>query len=232
MKYKSRKALFVNDNMSEKIIREERALIFIGIVLMLIFTPTVAAFLYMLLSDTETLSFNYHIQFYCLVAIVIMGVKDSFLALITFITKFFSPYYIKINYSGIYDCKLKQLITWDKIEKIEYLNYAKSFYNKRSLIEYLVYMFIFGKSFAVIFDFLKSFLYAHIVVESKIPVIYTNYKKEILSKAGIFKKIESYFLPNNMIKINIDYDLTNRQDESEDLLKDIRKFMPCQYRNI
>ena len=161
-----------------------------------------------------------------------MGVKDSFLALYTFITKFFSPYHIKINHNGIYDCKLKQTIPWDKIERIEYLNYAKSFYNKRNLIEYLVYMLIFGKSFAVITDFVKSFLYAHLVVESKIPIIYTNHKKELLKGANIFKKIESSFLPDNMIKINIDYDLTNRQDENEDLLEEIKQFMPSQYNSI
>jgi len=219
--------------MKEKIIKEERALIFIGIVIMAIFTPTVAMFLWMLLQDPKTFSYNFHIQFYFLVAIFIMAVKDCSLQLITLIIKFFSPYYIKVNSDGIYDCKLKQLISWQKIEKIEYLNYRKSFYNKKSLIEYVVYMFIFAKSFCVIVDFLRGFLWAHLVVESKTPIIYTKYKKELLSKANIFKKIESYFLPNNMIKINLDYDLTaDRKDEYSDLLKDIKPFMPSRFGNM
>ena len=219
--------------MKEKIIKEERALIFIVIVIMAIFTPTVAMFLYMLLQDPKTLSYNFHIQYYFLVAIFIMAVKDCSFMLFSLCTKLFSPYYIKVNHNGIYDCKLKQLITWDKIEKIEYLSYKKSFYSKRNLLEYLVYMFIFAKSFAVITDFLRSFLWAHLVVESKTPIIYTKYKKELLSKANIFKKIESYFLPNNMIKINLDYDLTaDRKDEYSDLLKDIKPFMPSRFGNM
>lgn len=219
--------------MTEKIIKEERALIFMGIVIMAIFTPTVALFLKMVLSDPKTLSYNFHIQYYFLVAILIMGVKDSLLTLFSFIIKIFSPYYIKVNHNGIYDCKLKQLITWDKIEKIEYLSYKKSFYNKRNLFEYIVYMFIFAKSFCVIVDFLRAFLWAHIVVESKVPIIYTKHKKELLSKANIFKKIESYFLPDNMIKINIDYDLTaDRKDETSDLIKDIKPFMPSRFCNM
>lgn len=218
--------------MTERIIKEDRALIIIALVIMAIFTPTVAMFLWMLLQDVETFSYNYHIQFYLLVAFLIMCVKDCAVAIFAFILKLFSPYYIKVNHNGIYDCKLKQFIPWQKIEKIEYLSYKKSFYNKKNLIEYVVYMFIFAKSFCVIVDFLKAFLWAHLVVESKTPIIYTKYKKELLSNASIFKKIESYFLPDNMIKINIDYDLTTeRKDEYSDLLKDIKPFMPSRFCN-
>ena len=91
--------------MKEKIIKEERALIFIGIVIMAIFTPTVAMFLWMLLQDPKTFSYNFHIQFYFLVAIFIMVVKDCSLQLITLIIKFFSPYYIKVNSDGILQIK-------------------------------------------------------------------------------------------------------------------------------
>ena len=214
---------------NEIIIKENRGLIIIVLFCMLVFTPTVGLFLYMLLQDVETLSFNFHVQFMFLVTIMIIGTKDCLIMLFTLITKFISPYYIKISRDGIYDCKLKQCISWNKIEKIEYLDYKKSFYNKNTMFEYVLYMLITGKSLGIIVELVKTFILVSSNAKSNIPVICTRQKKELLKKASFLKKIESLFLPDNMIKINIDYDLTATE---EDLLELINKIRLSRYSNM
>jgi len=70
-------------------------------------------------------------------------------------------------------------------------------------------------------EFIKHFILSKIS-DTQILVIKTQNKKELLQNAGIFKKIESKLLPENIIKINIDVNFINE----ENILQEIEKIAP------
>jgi len=74
-------------------------------------------------------------------------------------------------------------------------------------------------------EFIKHFILSKIS-DTQILVIKTQNKKELLQNAGIFKKIESKLLPENIIKINIDVNFINE----ENILQEIEKIAPNKIR--
>ena len=120
--------------MKELTIKEKRTDIFIGIVGLMVITPLIVGFTYMLLTDSGTFAYNNRILYIILVSIFIISSKDSLTMLVILCSKLILPYYIKIDKQGFYDCKLRQFITWDKIDRIEYINYKATFFTKKNFI--------------------------------------------------------------------------------------------------
>jgi len=124
------------------IIKEYRKNILAGLLAMLLIIPLIAGFTYTLLQDANLFSKNYHLQFAILVTCLIIGLKDGLIITLILLSKLVSPYCIKFDKNGFFDCKLKISIPWNKIDNFEFLNYHTSFTKKSDLLEYLGLIFL------------------------------------------------------------------------------------------
>ena len=195
--------------MNEITILEKRLHIFIGIIALLIVTPLVVGFTYMLIKESS--AFAHEIIFILLASAFVIGSKDALIMLLVLCSKLISPYKIIFDRNGFYDCKLRQHISWDKIDRIEYLDYKKTFIKKSAILEYILYMSLVRNTTAIIFDFIKYCLLSKVGATKRIVIITQN-KEELLEKATLLKKLESKMLPKNMININLEPSCANQED--------------------
>lgn len=192
-------------------VREKRWDILAGFVALAIITPFIVGFTYMLIMDADVFATQNQIPYRILLSLFIIGSKDALMMLFILITKFFYPYRIEFNKQGFYDCKLRQFVEWDKIDRIEYVDYKKSFYKKSNLIEYIIYLFFAKCTIGVVFELMRIYLFSALSVSKRV-IIVTKNKSELLQKAGIFKKLESLMLPNNVISVNLEQSFASQED--------------------
>ena len=186
-------------------IKESRFLILFLLIIMVILAVSVGSFIFILLKDADVFSQNFHIQFEFLITICIIGTKDAFFASLILLKKLFFPCSLKFTKQGFFCSELKQFINWNQIEEIEYLNYNKMFFKKSNLLSYFLCMLVVKNIMGVTFDFLKQFLLSG--GDSKVLIIKTPVKKELLENSDILKKFENSLLPDNFIQLEIAIDL-------------------------
>lgn len=197
-------------NNKEIIFKEKRKDIFLGIISLSLIIFLVTGLTLALFREHELFLVHCRTQYVILISILIIGIKDALSTLFILCTKFISPYYIKFNSENFYDCKLKQYVSWNKIDSIEFLDYKKRF-NKKELFEHILYTAITKNFTGSLLETLKYFLLSAVGATKNVVIITCN-KRELLKKAGLLKKIESYFLPDNMITINIEPCSTDREN--------------------
>ena len=63
----------------------------------------------------------------------------------------------------------------------------------------------------MLFELIKVYILSTLSVSKRV-IIVTKNKSELLQKAGIFKKLESLMLPDNVISINLEQSFASQED--------------------
>lgn len=216
--------------MLEIFIKEQRSNILLGILIMVIMMFLVGGLAYALLDVVELFEKTYHWQFIIIVTLLILGVKDCIFMLCRLLAKIISPCSIKFNNFGFECSELNQFFEWNKIDKFEYMVYDNIFETKSNFIAYAGYMILTSRAIATIVEILKNIIFKALGT-SKIVLIKTQNKKELLKKANIILKFKNIFLPKNIVLLDIDLDLShsNYDEKTPDAILIAKNFQNKTY---
>lgn len=192
-------------------IKENRKTIF----LMIIVLSFLAYIVTMLFFSFFTMEF-YHpdsstlISYCSVIALIGFGVILLISELIMLLLKLINPKSINISKEGFYDSSLRQFIPWSNVDNIGYLNLNKDSQKTLKLIG-LFFTLAFILALLSPASFLELFKFSAILStnETQIPIIYTQNKAHLMKKATFLSKLEMFFYPKNMIRINFEEGLTS-----------------------
>lgn len=205
-------------------LKELKGSIIIGIIALCFVLIPLGGLTFELLKFSDYFAKSCHLEYNILITMMIIGIKDSLFLIFRLLIKLFSPQILVLDSQNFYSSELKNFIEWGKIDSIEYLDYKKSFINKTNLLSYALYMFITTHTIGTIVEFIKKVLLSDLET-SKIIIIQTQYKKELLKKSSFLTKFTNLFLPKNIIKLDFDISLATCDDNKPiDFLPQAKKF--------